>query len=243
KVLDIVKRFGIAPPQVPSLVPIGGVQTSPMKLTQSYGSLANNGVLPQARFLVEAIGSRGNVIGFPVSTQGRRVMSPEIASSVLQALRAPVRDGTARAANSSHALVFGKTGTSSHNEDALFVGVTRDFVGCIWLGHDRPTPMPGVHGGGTPASTFSKLTDFYYVRLAQAGLSKDDDNFEFPSWSTLHALGAKLPGIIALACLGLVLLTSFLFRSGGRKSSRTASRILQNDAQQNFQRRKGTNQI
>ena len=83
----------------------------------------------------------------------------------------PARAGEARhgaGANSAHAFVYGKTGTSSRNEDALFVGLTQDFVGSIWLGHDRPTPMPGVHGGGTPARSFSKLTDFYYVRLAQA---------------------------------------------------------------------------
>lgn len=211
KVIEIVKRFDITPPQAPSLVPIGGVQTSPIKLAQSYGALANNGVLQQIRFLIAAIGSRGNIMGFPATNQGRRVMSSETASAVLQALRGPVREGTARAANSTHALVYGKTGTSTRNEDALFVGVTRDFVGCIWLGHDRPTPMPGVHGGGTPAKAFSKLTDFYYVRLAQAGI---DDNFDVSSWAKLRALSARLPEITAGTCLGLVLLTYFLFRGG-----------------------------
>ena len=125
-------------------------------------------MLPQIRFLRAAIGPRGNIVGLPVRKDGPRVMSSATASSVLQALRGPVKRGTARSANSSHALVYGKTGTSSRNEDALFVGLTQDFVGSIWLGHDRPAPMPGVHGGGMPAKSFSKLTDFYYVRLAQA---------------------------------------------------------------------------
>ena len=144
---DIVKRFEIAPPGTPALVPIGGVQTSPMKLTQAYGALENDGILPQVRFLVAVIGAKGNVIGVPPIKETPRVMSPRTASAVLQDLRGPVKQGTARSANSVHALVYGKTGTSSRNEDALFVGLTRDFVGSFWLGYDRPAPMPGVHGG------------------------------------------------------------------------------------------------
>ena len=170
RVIDIVRRFDITPPNAPSLVPIGGVQTSPMKLAQAYAALENGGMLPQIRFLRAAIGPRGNIVGLPVRKDGPRVMSSATASSVLQALRGPVKRGTARSANSAHALVYGKTGTSSRNEDALFVGLTQDFVGSIWLGHDRPAPMPGVHGGGMPAKSFSKLTDFYYVRLAQDAL-------------------------------------------------------------------------
>ena len=165
---DIVKRFEIAPPGTPALVPIGGVQTSPMKLTQAYGALENDGILPQVRFLVAVIGAKGNVIGLPPIKEMPRVMSPRTASAVLQDLRGPVKQGTARSANSVHALVYGKTGTSSRNEDALFVGLTRDFVGSFWLGYDRPAPMPGVHGGGGPAKAFAAMTDFHYLKLARA---------------------------------------------------------------------------
>lgn len=170
RLTKIVTRFGIAAPPTPALVPIGGVHASPMKVAQAYAALGNNGSLPQVRFLIAAIGPKGNVIGEPAIKDQRRVMSPSVASAVLHDLRGPVKAGTARAANSIHAIVYGKTGTSSRNEDALFVGVTEDFVGCLWLGYDQPAPMPGVHGGGTPAKAFSKLTDFYYVRLAQARL-------------------------------------------------------------------------
>jgi membrane peptidoglycan carboxypeptidase len=148
-------------------VPIGGIHTSPMKLTRAYAALENEGMLPQVRFLVAVIGARGNVLGTPGTKEAKRVMAPRTAAFVLQDLRGPVRYGTARSANSAHALVFGKTGTSSRNEDALFVGLTRDFVGCFWLGYDRPAPMPGVHGGGGPARAFAAMTDFHYLRLAR----------------------------------------------------------------------------
>jgi penicillin-binding protein 1A len=211
RVIDIVRRFDITPPNAPSLVPIGGVQTSPMKLAQAYAALENGGMLPQIRFLSAVIGPRGNLVGLPVSKDGPRVMSSATASSVLQALRGPVKRGTARGANSAHALVYGKTGTSSRNEDALFVGLTQDFVGSIWLGHDRPAPMPGVHGGGMPAKSFSKLTDFYYVRLAQARLTESEEIAAFGSpWGKLKIFAARQPGIIAMTALGSLVVLCFV---------------------------------
>ena len=204
----IVKRFGIAPPDAPALVPIGGIQTSPMKLAQAYGALENDGILPQVGFLVAVIGAKGNVLGVPPIKEAQRVMSPRTAAAVLQDLRAPVRHGTARAANSVHALVYGKTGTSSRNEDALFVGLTRDFVGSFWLGYDRPTPMPGVHGGGSPAKAFSAMTDFHYLKLARAQLiTKREPKDE---WSELRSITPAEPlrsalvfGAILAMCLML----------------------------------------
>lgn len=206
RVLEIVRRFGITPPNAPSLVPIGGVQTSPMKLAQAYAALENDGKLPQVRFLIAAIGPRGNILGLPATKQGPRVMSRVTAAAVLQGLRGPVKRGTARVANSVHALVYGKTGTSSRNEDALFVGLTQDFVGSIWLGHDRPSPMPGIHGGGMPARTFSKLTDFYYVRLARTRFTEAGAS----PWGRLRAFASRQPGITALTALGSLLMTFLL---------------------------------
>ncbi|GAG38745.1 unnamed protein product, partial [marine sediment metagenome] len=148
KLTDIVARFDMGPPVSPALVPIGGVQTSPMKLARSYAALKNDGVLPQVRYLATAIGPKGNILGIVQAKLQPRVMSRATALAILDDLRGPVKRGTARAANSIHALVYGKTGTSSRNEDALFVGLTERFAGSLWLGYDLPQPMPGEHGGG-----------------------------------------------------------------------------------------------
>lgn len=212
---DIIKRFDIAPPESAALVPLGGINTSPMRLTRAYASLRNGGMLPPVRFLLAAIGPKGSILGIPATKAERRVMSAVTASTVLQDLRGPVRRGTARAANSAHALVFGKTGTSSHNTDALFVGLTQDFVGSLWLGYDRPTPMPGVHGGGMPALAFAKLTDFYYFRLAQDRYARRQDEIASGEWGRLKNFGRepaarKLASLGSLLMLGWLLL--FLFR-------------------------------
>jgi membrane peptidoglycan carboxypeptidase len=120
-----------------------------------------------------------------------------------------------------HVLVYGKTGTSSRNQDALFVGLTQDFVGSIWLGHDRPAPMPGIHGGGTPAKAFSKLTDFYYVRLAQARYAESEQMAAGASpWGRLKIFAARQPGIIAMTALGSLVALCFLLPALFRRRER-----------------------
>jgi penicillin-binding protein 1A len=216
RVIDIVKRFDVPPPSTPSLVPIGGVQISPLKLSQAYAALANEGKLPQVRSLIAAIGPRGNILGLPATKQTPKVMSSATASAILKSLRGPVKHGTARAANSVHALVYGKTGTSSRNVDALFVGLTQDFVGSIWLGRDRPAPMPGIHGGGMPARTFAKLTDFYYVRLAQARFGET----EASPWDRFGRFASGQSAIKILTALGSLLMTWLLITAVFRRKQR-----------------------
>jgi penicillin-binding protein 1A len=210
----IVKRFGIAPPDAPALVPIGGVHTSPMKLAQAYAALENNGMLPQVRFLIAVIGVKGSVLGVPPIKETQRVMSPRTAAAVLQDLRGPVKSGTARSANSVHALVYGKTGTSSRNEDALFMGLTRDFVGSFWLGYDRPAPMPGAHGGGEPAKAFAAITDFHYLKLARAELiAKREPQDE---WSKFRKIAPPEPLRSALVFAAMLTMCLLLARKPQR---------------------------
>jgi penicillin-binding protein 1A len=232
KLDEIVARFDIAPPKSVALVPLGGINTSPMKLTRAYASLRNGGVLPQVRFLLAAIGPKGSIVGIPAVEGERRAMSPRVAASILKELRGPVKRGTARAANSRHALVYGKTGTSSYNMDALFVGLTQDFVGSLWLGHDRPTPMRGVHGGGAPATAFAQITDFYYLRQAQALFLRQQEEAANGGMDRLRSLAPKEPFARKLAVLGSMLMSSMflamLFRR--RKQIDEAASVAQGSA-------------
>jgi penicillin-binding protein 1A len=217
---DIVSRFDLGPAPSPALVPLGGINTSPLKLTRAYASLLNGGALPQVRFLLAAIGPGGEIIGRPALRAERRVMSRQTASNVLSALRLPVRSGTARAANSVHALVYGKTGTSSRNVDALFVGLTQDFAGTLWLGHDRPAPMRGVHGGGAPARSFAKLTDFYYVRQAQQRYAAKQRQIAGGEWGELRSLAPREPVARKLAVLGSIVMSGTLLAMLFRRRKR-----------------------
>ena len=158
----VVSRFELEPPDAPVLVPLGGIETSPLMLTRAYASVVNDGNLPPVRALAAALGGSGGVVYAP-SPYPQRVMSRATAASLMRTLRAPVHHGTARLAASKHAVVYGKTGTSSDNQDALFVGMTRDLVGTFWIGDDNNRSMRGVSGAGAPARAFAQVTASYYT--------------------------------------------------------------------------------
>ena len=70
-----------------------------------------------------------------------------------------VRTGTGKRAGAGlEAMdIAGKTGTADDNTDASFVGYTDELVIGVWIGNDRPVPMPGVTGGTAPAQVFNEL--------------------------------------------------------------------------------------
>jgi membrane peptidoglycan carboxypeptidase len=196
---SIVKRFELKAPDSPLLVPLGGIETSPLLLTRAYASLANGGQLPPVRGLVAMLGRSGKVEFTAPEASSQSVMAPAIARAVLADLRGPVESGTARASHSRHAAVYGKTGTSTSNHDAWFVGITRDYVGTFWIGDDRPQAMPGVVGGGAPARAFGRVTDAWYVWQANLKAPAPLAPPALPSRDTMATLQTWLPALAQFA--------------------------------------------
>ena len=114
KLTDIVARFEVGEPVSPALVPIGGVQTSPMKLARSYAALKNQGA-PAANALSGCLPSgREEICSASPRTEpqpARHVQGRPGARRPRRFARAGETRHGAAAANSVHALVYGKTGT------------------------------------------------------------------------------------------------------------------------------------
>jgi hypothetical protein len=70
--------------------------------------------------------------------------------------------------------------------------------------------MPGVHGGGMPALTFAKLTDFYYLRLAEAQFAQRQEQIASGEWGRLESLAPREPAARKLAGLGSALMSAWL---------------------------------
>jgi hypothetical protein len=84
--------------------------------------------------------------------------------------------------------------------------------------------MPGIHGGGTPAKAFSKLTDFYYLRLVQARFADSEEMASSVSpWGKLRVFAARQPGIIAMTTLGSLVMLCFLLPALFRRRELPAS--------------------
>lgn len=94
---------------------------------------------------------------------------------LLDLLAAAVNSGTARGAGLT-TQVFGKTGTSQDNRDALFVGFAGGLVTAVWMGRDDNKPLPGVAGGGLPAHVWQTfMSDAIGARPAKAKLPRSVD--------------------------------------------------------------------
>jgi len=122
---------------------LGTYETTLMELTAAYAAVAA-GVAP-----IEPHG-----LPAPVDP-GKFGPLPE--TDDLRVLLAAVTDhGTGRAAK-LRLPTYGKTGTSTDNRDAWFVGWTGDLVAGVWVGNDDGSPMQGVSGGGIPARIWRDL--------------------------------------------------------------------------------------
>ena len=111
-----------------------------------------NGGFRVAPWTVQEMRANDGMIVFVGAERPReRVLRAQHAAEMRRMLAAVVRDGTGRAADPGF-WAAGKTGTTSGNRDAWFVGFTERLVAGVWLGNTSAgTPMDGVTGGGLPA--------------------------------------------------------------------------------------------
>jgi penicillin-binding protein 1A len=145
-VVKAARDLGIASPlnADPSLA-LGTSGVTLLELTRAYAAVAGNAypVIPH---------------GLPDPPPGwldrfwdRKGHFPSAQhAQLLDLLSATVKQGTARAA-ALDTQVFGKTGTTQDNRDAIFVGFAGGIVTAVWVGRDDNKPIPGLAGGGLPA--------------------------------------------------------------------------------------------
>jgi penicillin-binding protein 1A len=84
------------------------------------------------------------------------VLEPAAVRAMTGMLASAISRGTGRQA-ALRRFTAGKTGTSSDNRDAWYVGFTEDLVVGVWVGNDEGRPMRGVTGGGLPALIFREF--------------------------------------------------------------------------------------
>lgn len=114
---------------------LGGMTNgiSPLEMTAAFGTIGNNGIYMSPKTYTKVTDKFGNIIIESKSMQ-QKVYSPETAFI----LRDIMKDGggtgkTSKISNMPHS---GKTGTTSNNFDAWFVGFSPYYVSSVWIGND-----------------------------------------------------------------------------------------------------------
>jgi penicillin-binding protein 1A len=139
-VIKMAKTLGITasiPPEYS--VPLGTADISPLEMTIAYCTFANGGdrVDPMAIRLIRD--GEGNIIEENQPGIYKSVLTESTAADISKCLAAVVDHGTGQAAKSIEGA-HGKTGTTSDNKDAWFIGYTKELVAAVWLCNKRQTP-------------------------------------------------------------------------------------------------------
>ncbi len=185
KVADLAQRLGIydkLPIQLS--MALGAGETSLMKMVTAYSMFDNGGKKINAT-LIDRIQDRYGKTIFrwdkrdcsacqqETYTNGatepdladvrEQVMSPYTAYQITSMMEGVVQRGTGRKMQVVGKPIAGKTGTSSDEKDAWFVGYTPDLAVGVYVGYDNPTPMGHKRTGGELAAPI--VADFMQLAL------------------------------------------------------------------------------
>jgi penicillin-binding protein 1A len=187
KVADLAQRLGIydkLPHQL--AMALGAGETTLLKMTTAY-SIFDNGGKKVEPTLIDRVQDRYGRTIYKYDkrdctlckqdsyTAGstepdladvrEQVMSPYTAYQITSMMEGVVQRGTGKKLLVVGKPVAGKTGTSSDEKDAWFVGYTPDLAVGVYVGYDTPKPMGAKRTGGELAAPI--VADFMRFALRE----------------------------------------------------------------------------
>jgi 1A family penicillin-binding protein len=138
-VLRLAKDLGVTEqPDVPSLA-LGSGLVSPLDLTAAFAVFPNLGYRVRPRGMVAVENAGGSTV-LRAHIEREKILSEQVSFQMVTMLQDVVARGTGAAVRSQgiRGPVGGKTGTTSENRDAWFVGFNSSVVVGIWVGFDQP---------------------------------------------------------------------------------------------------------
>lgn len=150
-VVDFAKKAGITSRLTPNLsLALGTSEVSLMELTAAYIPFANTGIKIAPSAIDRIVASDGRVI-FQNTPEKQSIMSRQTAAIMTDMLKAVVTEGTGKKARIIQKDIAGKTGTTDHNKDALFIGFSPDMAVGVWVGNDDSRPLGRYETGSRAA--------------------------------------------------------------------------------------------
>ncbi|WLD94011.1 transglycosylase domain-containing protein [Alkalihalobacillus sp. AL-G] len=118
---------------------------SPLELTDAYTTFSHNGTYQPARAIQSVTTPNGKVL-YKWEDRRKQVWSDATNRKMRILFNYVVTGGTARSAYVNTSYIGGKTGTTNDTKDVWFVGMTDKYTAGIWVGKDKPAPIPDVAG-------------------------------------------------------------------------------------------------
>ena len=195
RVAAMAKSLGVATPldvhgaYVPALG-LGSVAVSPLDMAAAYATIAARGVRTPPTAIRKVVLANGTVDTRSdwAHPQRKRIISEGEAAIVTKILEENVRYGTGtRAALDRPAA--GKTGTTTDNADAWFVGFVPQLETAVWVGYPGgEIPMQNVHGIAVSGGSFPAEIWKLYMEGALAKTPVEDfaEPRSWPTWKPFH---------------------------------------------------------
>ncbi len=169
-VIETAHALGIASPLArEATLALGASEVTPLELTGAYASLAAGGRAVTPYAIKEIRNRQGEVLYQHPDVTLPRVVSEQAVETLTGMMEDVVRYGTGKRAALGDRPVAGKTGTSSDDRDAWFLGFTGNYTTGVWLGNDDGHAMRKIVGGSLPAQLWHD-----YMTEAESGLSARD---------------------------------------------------------------------
>ncbi len=148
---------------------LGSYETTLLKITNAYASIANNGNMKQPKLIDSVYDRHGKLLYSPkdlyykinqdlyfkdekssptLGFLGKKVTDDATNYQILSLLEGVVKRGSARRANALNMTVAGKTGTTNNSLDTWFIGMTPDITVGVFVGYDIPKDM-GKYAAGS----------------------------------------------------------------------------------------------
>ncbi len=199
--LGITEPSGLRSPYFKPVcaITLGSVGFTPLEMADVYATFASGGIHHDPQAFEAVRGPSGKLI--PLHTQGRRVLSANVAAQLTYALQGVVQHGTGTAASLGARPVAGKTGTAENFQDAWFCGYVPQLATCVWVGYPKgEIPLLNVEGvgevaGGTlpaeiwrafmePAVAKLPVKDFPTPDLSGGSLINGDGTYSYSQYPT-----------------------------------------------------------
>lgn len=135
----------------------------PIEMAAAYSVFPNKGVYNKPITFTKIYDKDNNLI-YENKPKKERVISEQVAYLMIDIMQGVVKGGTGGRAALPNMPVGGKTGTTTKNLDAWFVGYTPYYTTAVWMGHDEPKNL-GFTGGSFPAMLWKDIMSGIHKNL------------------------------------------------------------------------------
>jgi membrane peptidoglycan carboxypeptidase len=162
EVVDVAHRMGVNSELQPLCATVlGSENVYPVEMASAFGTLANHGKRCEPH-TVRAIRDHADEVIAKRDGNCERALKKDIAHAATALLQGPIENGTASTHGQIGRPAAGKTGTTTDNKDAWFVGYIPQLSAATWVGHEMPKtlvhPLCGeVTGGCLPTILWQRF--------------------------------------------------------------------------------------